>query len=285
MKYFFASFFAVFFAFSTLADELPDSVFDADPYFLLMGEADRAIADKNWEEAAARLTDALSVKPDHPSNALLFNNLATVYTYMDRDSLAVATYSRGLDIAPNMLTLVLGRAKALLSLGRDAEAFSDFDHAVAIDSINTDARYYRGMMRIYKGDLEGAQADFDVLSRITPKSLDTSVALATLYVLTGRNRDAIPYLKDLIAVDPAPEYYANLAGCYLELGELSEASEILSLGLDSYPSDPELYYYRAWLNRDRYRLDDAHADAKRAIQLGANPARVSALFNDKSSSH
>lgn len=29
------------------ADEINDSVFDADPYFLLMGEADAAIAEKS----------------------------------------------------------------------------------------------------------------------------------------------------------------------------------------------------------------------------------------------
>ena len=255
-----------------------DSIFEADPYFLLMGEADAAIADQRWEEAAARLTDALSVRPEHPSNALLFNNLATVYSYMGRDSLAVATYDRGLDIAPNMLTLVLGRGKALLAIGCDRDAFADFDHAVGIDSLNTDARYYRGMLRIYSGDLAGAEADFDVLSRVAPKSADTAVAMATLYSLSGRARQAIPYLRNLIDMDPAPEYYANLAGCYLDCGDLSEASETIGTALEAYPNDPELYYYRARLNRDRYRNDDAQADARRAIQLGANPARVRQLF-------
>ena len=117
------------------AEEINDSVFDADPYFLLMGEADAAIAEKNWPEAAARLCDALAVKPDHPSNALLFNNLASVYTCMGQDSLAVLTYGRGLDIAPNMLTLIMGRGRALLAMGRDKDAFADFSHAVDIDSI------------------------------------------------------------------------------------------------------------------------------------------------------
>ncbi|MDE6301579.1 MAG: tetratricopeptide repeat protein [Muribaculaceae bacterium] len=268
-------------ALTSVALEVPDSAFEADPYFLLMGEADRAIADSRWEEAAARLTDALAVKPDHPSNALLFNNLASVYGYMEMDSLAVATYTRGLDIAPNMLTLVLGRAKALLAIGHDAEAYADFDHAVAIDSVNTDARYYRGMMRVYGGDLTGAEEDFGVLSRVAPKSNDTAVALATLYVLTGRNREAVSYLKKLISVDPAAEYYANLAGCYLELGDLTEASEVIATGLEAYPNDAELYYYRARLNRDRYRPDDAQADARHAIKLGVNPVRVRQLFESK----
>lgn len=281
IKYFFALLLGCLFAPPIAADTLPDSLFEADPYFLLMGEADKAIADQKWEEAAARLTDALSIKPDHLSNALVYNNLAAVYSYMGRDSLALSTYSRGLDVAPNMLTLIVGRAKTLLSLGRDAEAFTDFDRALAIDSLNTDARYYRGMLRMYAGDLPGAEADFDILARITPKSADTAVALATLYSMSGRPRQAIPYIRQLIAMDPSPEYYANLAGCWLDLGDLSEASEAIGEGMSRFPDDPELYYYRARLNRDRYRHDDAQTDAARAIRLGANPAKVRSLFEKR----
>lgn len=263
------------------ADEIPDSVFDADPYFLLMGEADAAIADKNWPEAAARLCDALAVKPNHPSNALLFNNLASVYSRMGEDSLAVATYGRGLEIAPNMLTLVVGRGKTYLALGRDKEAYGDFCHAVEIDSIAADARFYRGMMALYSGNLATAEADFKVLNTVAPKSIDNAVAMSTLYSLTNRERQAIPYLEKLIENEPAAEYYATLAGCRLALGELTEASEVISAGLKRYPRDPELYYYRAWLNRDRFRNDDARADGARAIELGANPQKVKELLAGK----
>lgn len=263
------------------AQEIPDSVFEADPYFLLMGEADRAIADKNWPEAAARLSDALAVKPDHPSNALLLNNLASVYTYMQQDSLALDAYSRALDIAPNMVTVLTGRGRLLLARGHDSEALDDFDRALRLDSLSTDARYYHGMMSLYRGQLDRAERDFSVLQSVAPKSIDTAIAFATLYSLSGRERQAIPYLKELIREDAAPEYYASLAGCYLALDDLTEASETIGDGLRLYPDDPELYYYRAWLNRKRFRNDDARADAERAISLGANPARVADLFRDK----
>jgi len=265
-------------AFSVSADEINDSVFDADPYFLLMGEADAAIADKNWPEAVARLCDALAVKPNHPSNALLFNNLASVYVCMGQDSLAVATYNRGLDIAPNMLTLVIGRGRALLARGDDKEAYRDFSHALEIDSISPDARYYHGMLALYSGKLDVAEADFKVLGNVAPKSIDTAIALSTLYSLTQRERLAIPYLETLIEQDPAAEYYASLAGCHLALGELTEASEAIGEGMKRYPHDPELFYYRAWLNRERFRNDDARADGARAIELGANPHKVEELF-------
>jgi len=258
-----------------------DSVFEADPYFILMGEADDAINEKNWPEAAARLCDALAVKPDHPSNTLLLYNLAKVYSYLGNDSLAIVTFDRGLQIAPNMSVLYLGRAKTFLGMGKRKEACADLESVLNIDSLSTEARYLHGMMSLYGGRIDDAERDFNVLASVAPTSYDTAVALGTFYSLTGRERKAIPYFEKLIEVEPTPEFYSCLAGCHLALGELTEASEIIGEGLRQYPEDAELYYYRAWLNRDRFRNDDAKADARHAIELGANPNKVNSLFANK----
>lgn len=264
----------------TAAAEPADTTgYDEDPYFILTGEADAAIAEQNWPEAAARLADAIAVKPDAATTPLLINNLATVYSYMGRDSLALVTYDRAIEAAPSMVTTRLGRAKLLLRMGRDIDAFQEFDDVLDIDSLSTDACYYHGMIALYAGNRDMAEHDFDVLNRVAPKAYDTAVALATLYSLTGRERQAIPYLEKLIETDPSAEFFASLAGCYLALGELTDASAAITRGMKSFPDDPELYYYRAWLNRDRYRLDDAHADARKAIELGASAVKVNDLFN------
>ena len=269
---------SVFLTLDAFSIEPIDSIYETDPYFILMGEADAAIENENWSEAAARLCDAIAVKPNNPSNALLFNNLASVYIAMQQDSIALETYNKALDIAPSMVTVLNGKGRLLLKIGRDYEAFDVFDNVLEIDSLNSTARFYHGMMALYGGNLQIAESDFEVLNTVAPKSLDTAVALSALYALTGRDSEAIPYLRQLIEQDPAPEYYAQLAGCYLSMGQLFEASEIISDGFFNYPDDPELYYYRAWLNRDRYLINDARADAKKAIELGATPAKVNALF-------
>lgn len=264
--------------FSASAFAEVDTLCEEDPYVILMGEADSAIVRQDWPEAAARLRDALAVKPNHPSNVLLLNNLAAVYSNMDMDSLSLATYDQALEIAPAMLTVVTGRARQLLKMRRDYEAFDAFSNAIAIDSTCIEARFYHGMMALYGGNQAVAEQDFAVLQRMVPGSIDTAIALSSLYALTGRDREAVPYLRFLTENDPQAEYYAQLAGCYLQLGDLNEASDIIGRGLERFPDDPELYYYRAWLNRDRYLMDAARADAARALQLGASPQRVAALF-------
>lgn len=255
-----------------------DSIYDENPYFILMGEADRAIVSRDWNEAVARLNDAVAVDPANPSNALVYCNLGFCQSCLGNDSLALEAYDRSLEIAPRMSMALMGRGRSLLSLNRDHEAFEAFDELLEVDSLSQEGRFFHGMMALYGGNAEIAETDFNVLRSVAPDEDDTYIALSTLYSLTGREREAIPYLTLLIASHPDAEYYSALAGCYLALGQLSEASATIHDGLELFPSDPELYYYRAWLYRDMYRPDDAKRDARKAVELGASPVRVNALF-------
>lgn len=251
---------------------------DENPYYILMGEAEKAIADENYEEAAARLIDAMAVEPDNPGNLLLMTNLGMVYSCLDRDSLAIATLDEVNRRAPNMSVALLNRGRIKLKLNKNDEALDDFNKVISIDSLNADARYFRGMMALYGGDKAKAETDLNVIKNSQPDRVRTWAALGALYSMTGRDNEAIKYFEKLIEKEPSPEYFANLAGCYLAVENLTEASRVISEGLKLYSRDPELYYYRAWLNRDRFRLDDAHNDAKLAIKYGASQKKVNDLF-------
>ena len=65
--------------------------------------------------------------------------------------------------------------------------------------------------------------------------------------------------------------------CYLMTEQLAEASEDLARGIELDPTDGELYFYRAILNKMRYRPEDAHADALKAVQFGVASDRIKAL--------
>ncbi len=267
---------AAFLIVPVAASQVPDD--EEDPYFLLCGQADKAIAEGNYEEAAARLIDAMAVRPAASENVLLLSNLGMIYSCLDRDSLALATLEEAHRRAPAMRTVIANRARVLLKMGRDRDALNDFARLIEADSLNLEARYYHGTISLYSGKLEGAEADFAVLASKDPEGTDTARALSALYSLSGRDLQAIPYFERLIKVEPSAEYYAGLAGCQLALQRLSEASGTIGEGLKKFPDDPELYYYRAMLNRDRYSLDQAHADADRAVKLGLSKAKADALF-------
>ncbi len=252
---------------------------EANPYFLLTGEADSAIMRHDYPTAILRLRDAMAVDPDNPSNVLLLSNLGMLYSYLDQDTLALEAYNEALEKAPAMTTVQSNRGLLYLKMGDDVNAWRDFGQVIERDSLNITARYYHGLISLYGGERTVAEKDFAVLEQCAPESDHALVAMSSLYSLTGQSRKAIPYYKKLIEREQAPEYYAALAGCYLDLEQYSDASEILAEGFKNCGDDPELYYYRAWLNKANYLLDDAKADAQRAIELGADPKKVYKLMN------
>lgn len=254
---------------------------EEDPYYLLTEQASQAIKAEKYDDAAARLLEAISVKPNAPENVMLLSNLGMVYSYQGKDSLALETLDEVLRRAPAMRTVLLNRAGILLKLRRDTEAASDLTKVIAADSTNIKARYLRGMAAIHNRNLAQAEEDFAVLKDTDPNGDDTAIAMSTLFVVQGRSREAIPYLKTLTERVPDADTYATLADCYIDLGELSEAGATIKEGLEKFPDNGELYLCRAELGVASYRLDEAHADARKARMLGVPKQAIEAIFKRK----
>ncbi|MDE7443762.1 MAG: hypothetical protein K2M65_06350, partial [Muribaculaceae bacterium] len=125
-----------------------------------------------------------------------------------------------------------------------------------------------------------AQADVARLERVSPNATQTHLAGAALYSALGRERDAIVCYTRLIDTDPQPDYYAMRAELYLHTGDLQEASNDIATAMESLKDDAGLYMLRAALNKARYRPDDASADGRRAIELGADPRMVKRLLGN-----
>lgn len=255
--------------------------YEEQPYFLLIGESETALSQGDYDSAALRLIEAMAIEPQNPLNVALLTNLGMIYYYNEQDSMALITLNEAVRREPRLIAARENRARVLTGLGRDNEAYADYSAILDIDSLNTDARYMHGMIALFSGKQDVAKADIDVLNNVVPLLKSTVLATATYYSLTGNNTEAVSLFRKLLETDKQAEYYAALVGCLIAEDNLNEASQIIGEGLERYPKDPELYYYRAVLNKRRYMPDAARADAAQAIRLGANPARVSAIFNNE----
>ncbi len=247
-------------------------------YLDIVGEVDDAIADNRWSDAEELLLKALHLEPSNPSNVLLISNLGMVRFQMGQDSLALATLNDAHVIAPASVTVLSNRARVLNALGREKEAYSDYTRILELDSTVIEPYFYHGMIAMRLGDIPTAEKDFNKLKALSPNATITAIGLASLYSSTGNYIEAIKQYSILIDNDPISEYYSGRAACYLMTDQLNEASADIASGLKSNPNDGELYLYRAYLNKLRYRKDDALIDAKKAIELGVNPQRVATLL-------
>ena len=252
--------------------------YDERPYFILVEQSEKSLEEGDYESAALRLVEAMGMEPENELNVALLSNLGMIYYYNDQDSMALVVLDEAIKRSPRLVASRENRARVLTGMGRDLEAFKEYENILAIDSLNLESRFMHGMIALYNGDLHNAEKDFGVLNSVVPLSRKTWLALGTLYSMTGREQEAISYFRKLIEIEPAVEYYARIVACQLAVDDLDGASKTIGEAMSKYSSDPELYFYRALLNKKRYLSDEAKRDAKRAVELGADPERVKSIF-------
>lgn len=252
--------------------------FEERPYFILIEQSEKALAENDYHSAGLRLVEAMAIEPDNPLNVALLSNLGMIYFYNEQDTLALQTLDRAVERSPRLVGARENRARVLMSMNRDADAYADYEAIIDIDSTHCDARFFHAMMSLYTGQLQKAQKDIAVLRGIVPLWSKTMLADATMNAMTGNNHEAVSLYRRLIERERMPEYYAALAGCLIAVDNLHDASSTIAEGLKHFGNDPELYYYRALLNKKRFLNDDAMRDARRAIELGADPRKVNDIF-------
>lgn len=235
---------------------------------------DEAIAKGKYTDAIECYREAMKAEPSNPQNVMLLSNVGMIQHYAGDDSLALRTLTDARAIAPNSVVILTNRAKVLTSLDRPLDAILDLSKAIEMDSTYATAYYERAAINMRLGNWTAVEADGVKYAELKPDDMQGKLLMAVIYTNMGRPADAIPLYNALIEKKPEAVYYAARSMCRLALDELAEASDDIARGLELDPNDGELYYNRAVLNRLRYREDDAHADAKRALQLGVDPSRL-----------
>lgn len=91
--------------------------------------------------------------------AMAYNNRGIAYSESNKYDLAIADYSKVIELAPGFVYGHANRAVDLCRKGDCVRAISDFDAALKIDPSHSYALYGRGVARIRVGDREGGQRD------------------------------------------------------------------------------------------------------------------------------
>lgn len=246
-------------------------------YLELIEKSDSAIVAGKWSDAEVLLQSAMRLEPGNPTNILLMSNMGIVRHNAGNDSLALDILNQAHRMAPVSVTVLSNRARVLQSMGRNAEAFCDYTRILELDSTVLEPRFMHGMMALNGGDIVTAERDFKVLERDVPNDELTLIGLASLYTAINRPLDAIVQYTKLLGKNRDVEYYRGRAACYLMTDQLEEASADIAEWHSLAPDDAEVFIYRAYLNKRRYRNADAEQDLKRAIELGIDPLRADLL--------
>lgn len=137
--------------------------------------------------------------------------------------LAVELYSAAVDDEPTSVLAQMGRSAALQKLGRMEEARAGYETVLRLDPKNREA--LTNLTSIYS-----ARAPNEALSRLLdlereyPGFSPVKAQIGMLYARMGSNADALTYLRQAAALDPATVMYQyNLAVLLDRMGRAEQA--------------------------------------------------------------
>lgn len=254
--------------------------FPSSPRYLeLADSADYFIAHENWVKAEDKIIEALRLEPANFTNSLLLSNLGLVQANKGEYQKAIQSLSLGLNIAPSSTILLNNRAHTYLMMDSVGLAIRDLDKSLEIDSIQGWTLKTRGYIYLQDKDLDNAYKVFMKLKKEFADNTSVYSGMAAIEEIKGNYDRAKKLYKEAIDLSPEDEETREAYVMLLiNTNEYSEARSIIRKGIEINPENPMFYLLRGYLHRLNYRLAEAQADKKTAINKGIDPAYASTFI-------
>lgn len=164
--------------------------------------------------AIARAESALATDPRNVERII---QLGLAQSGVRQYREAIATFTRGLAIAPNDPLLYRWRGHRYLSVRELDRAMNDLTHGSRLDSTNYGIWYHLGIVRFARGDFTAAAAAFSRAQPIAPDSGERSGATDWLWMSlsrAGRGAEARAMLDRHPDTPPAGNAYTQRLRLY-----------------------------------------------------------------------
>jgi tetratricopeptide (TPR) repeat protein len=244
---------------------------------LLLGKGDEAFHQQNFSAAAERYGQALSIAHTHSLKELVPRALTLVGAALGMGGEAPAaleSFDEALALDPVNAQAWYNRGVALDDLARYQEALESYDKALALDPKDALAWNNRGIALGNLGRYQDALESYDKAVALDPKDAlawsNRGIALDNL----GRCEDALESYDKALALDPKDAGTWNNRGTALgNLGRYQEALESCDKALALDPKDALAWYNRAISLGNLGQEREARESLRKAAALGLDVAR------------
>jgi predicted CXXCH cytochrome family protein len=256
-------------------------------FYIELGQAWLSAGNKT--NATQAFEAAVKLQPDSPV-ALL--NLADALTQSGQAGRAVGVLNHGVKVAPNdaLLWYQLGIAESSTERGaeRETEAIAAFEKSVALDPDLAEAHNLLGAALAGKGDLNGAENEWQRALQVNPDLPDALGNLGHLLAARGDLGQAAFYLARSVQLKPNDadvrvNYAVTLAG----LNRFEEAERQIEAAVKADPNSPDTHNFKGTLLSRKGNRDEALSEFLEAIRLRPdfglahlNAARILAAKGD-----
>ena len=189
-----------------------------------------------YDKALPEWQLALAQKPD---NVVTMNALGLLYTRLDRNDDAEAMFEQAIAAKPLWGDSHFNHALLLQKTGHLSEALSEFKVGVTLSPLSAPAHRWYGEALLENNQREEAVEQFKQAVELDP-TLEAMHDLSELYILQGRNADAEPVIRRVIAQFPYDSSaHLMLGNLLLQADKRDEAGSEFRAVLSGDPNNTE----------------------------------------------
>lgn len=270
------------------ADHLDDaeSAFDkayaldrssVDAFF---GHASALMRKGDLDRASAFIRRAIATKPDSAEGWYLSGELAR----RQRDSgVALANFSKAIELQPQHIPARLGRAALLLDAGRTNDAASDLQVIQESQPDDLQGLYLTALLQVQTGKLDNANQTLEkargqlksVPSSVSENHMPSLMLGAVLALKDGEPQSALAYLNRYL--NRAPDHLGAsklLAVARLRTSDIDGARALLDHLATVYPDDAGIYSLLGTVYTRSGDYFQAQANLAHAISLGVDTTTI-----------
>ena len=246
---------------------------DSEAY-LLRAEVYRALHDD--DTALADLQDALGKDP-------LYAEAATACGWIhfdhERDAKALEWFDTALAIDPRAADALAGKGALLVRAGDPKGARELLEEAFEIDHTSATVLLHLGLLQLAAGETDAALENLVDAKRRDVRSWRAASALGEAYLAKGDLDNAENQFRQARDRNPgALEVLNQLASRLVEAERWSEANEVLSGALDSFPDSPRANVLMGLVLHQEEDFEGAIERLERGLEEGGGDARLHTLL-------
>lgn len=243
----------------------------AQSYEELVEQSAAFIEENNLDSAAQTLQKAMSLEPANEHNPVLLLNLGILQRQLGLFDDAYISFTASMANNPMPALVLHNRGSLLCEMERFNEAMEDYNRLIQLYPDDVEAYYRRGLLFLEQHDRAKAEADFNMSEQIDPNNLYTQLSKALIYKLDDDWNAAEKIYTSLIESEQQqvdPSFYVNRAECYVNTGQVFRASADLRAVENNQTNNPYFYFLRGRVRLEQFDKIAAHADFKKAGELG-----------------
>ncbi|MBK8974734.1 MAG: tetratricopeptide repeat protein [Planctomycetes bacterium] len=220
----------------------------------------------NLQRAAAELREAARLEPQWPTPRLA---LVDTLLLLDDPQAALDALTGLAQSSPEDATNVaLRRSKALVRLGRTAEAQTELEHALEVEPDSPAVLGALATTADVRRDVDAAIRYLERAYALDPDSAVYANNLGSLYWREARFAEAEPVLRRAIELEPTdPVAYMNLGLVLQSTGQLGQAEKQYRLAIEVNPEYASTYVNYGYLLLGTPRVDEAERLLRKALEL------------------